>query len=383
MKNKTFFSIKETAGIMTSVLPVALSMAVCAGMGVFTGAVFACIAALICGTVDEKKQMPAYASFLIITFAFKEFGSATASLSVIICGLLLAFSGPFFNKAKEKLDNLPDNPVIGTIMLLCSLTVTILFTTDYFSIGATGNTNREIIESYISLGFHPNWRGVLYGTIVMVIMITFPRKFKKTTKIISAAFMALIITTTLNLFLNPSDMITSIREIGAVLFSEYKDVILLPILSSKPSLLHSIVCGISLYLICFLMLLQNNSKKSDFILSGIINCASGFVTCMPVPKITEKKNLLNGVIASLLTGLIFFVFQDYIARIPVHSCAVVLIVGAWQSVKWSEVKKAFSSTLNIFIFAVIIIFGLLKSFEFIPVYALAALSVYSNATKKY
>ncbi len=85
----------------------------------------------------------------------------------------------------------------------------------------------------------------------------------------------------------------------------------------------------------------------------------------------------------MLTGLIFFVFQDYIARIPVHCCAVVLIVGAWQSVKWSEVKKAFSSTLNIFIFAVIIIFGLLKSFEFIPVYALAALSVYSNATKKY
>lgn len=382
MKNKTNFSVKEIAYIFSSTLPMALSMAVCAGMGAFAGAVFACIAALICGTVDKKKQMPVYATFLIITYSFKEFGASAASLSIVICGILLAFSGLFYKKAKEKLDNLPNNPVIGTVMLLCAVIVTVLFTTDYFGIGATGNTSREIIASYISLGFHPNWRGVLYGTIVMVVMITFPRKFKQASKAVNAAFIALIITTALNFWLNPSDMISAIRETGELSFNEYKNSIVLPVFNSNISVIYSVICGISLYLTCFYMHLQNeNCKKSDFIIGGIANCVSGFVTCMPIPNISRKNKLLNGIIASLLTGLIFLVFQDFIARIPVHSCAVVLIVGAWQSVKWSEVKKAFSSALNIFLFAVIIILGLFKGFVFVPIYAVAALCIYSHETK--
>lgn len=382
LNNKTNLFIKETVHTVTSVLPLALSMSVCAGMGAFSGAVFACIAALICGTVEEKKQMPAYASFLIVTYAFKEFGSSTVSLSILICGILLIISALFYNKAKEKLDDIPNNPVTGTVMLLCALTVTILFTTDYFGIGATGNTVKDIIASYISLGFHPNWRGVLYGTIVMVVMITFPRKFKKANKIINAAFIALIITTLLNLFLNPSDMITSINEVGTISFSEYKNNILLSAFKSNQSLLYAFVCGISLYLTCFYMLLQNEScQKSDFIFGGIANCAAGFITCMSVPNITKKSRFSNGVIASLLTGIIFFVLHDFIERIPVHSCAVILIVGVWQSIKWSEVKKVFSSALNIIIFAVIIILGLVKSFAFVPVYALAALLFYSYKAK--
>lgn len=382
MKNKSVSFIKETSFTLTSVIPVAFSMGICSGMGAFAGAVFACIAALICGTVEEKKQMPAYASFLIVTYAFKEFGASTASLSIIICGVLLVFSGLFANKAKEKLDKLSDNPVTGAVMLSCALAVTVLFTTDYFGIGATGNTVREMIESYLSLGFHPNWRGVLYGTIVMVVMITFPRKFKKLSGIISAPFLALILTAALNFLLNPSDMISAIREIGALSFSEYDNDIFLPAFGSGTRIIYSVLCGISLYLTCFYMYLQNeNRKKSDFIIGGVASCVSGFVTCMAIPTVAKKEKLLNGVVASLLTGLIFFAFKDFIARIPVHSCAVVLIVGAWQSVKWSEVKKAFSSTLNIFIFAVIIIFGLFKGYVFVPLYAIVALRFFSYETK--
>lgn len=382
MNNKTNISIKEIANITTSVMPVALSMAVCAGMGAFAGAVISCIYALICTTVDIKKQMPLYASFVILTFLFKEFGASTASLSIVICGVLLAVSSLFYNKIKEQIQNYSNCSVEGTVMLLCALTVTILFTTDYFGIGATGNISKEMIESYLSLGFHPNWRGVLYGTIVMVVMITFPRKFKKGSKIINSAFIALIITTALNYFLNPSDMISAINEIGPVSFTEYKNSIFIPLFNNKPSVFYSVIGSISLYLIGFYILLQNeNCKKTDFISSGISNCITGFGTCMITPNITKKHKLINGLFASLLIGVIFLVFNNFISRIPVHSCAVVLIVGAWQSVKWSEVKKIFSSALNIFVFAVIMIFGLLKGFIFVPVYALTALIIHKNEPK--
>ncbi len=378
MNNRVNLSIKETVSVLSNIVPVVFSMAVCAGMGAFASTVFACLAALICTVVEEKQQMPLYVSLLVITYTFKEFGASTAALSIVICGILLATSALFYKKIKNKLGKLQDNPIVGAVMLSCALTVTVLFTTDYFGIGATGNTAKEMISSYLSLGFHPNWRGVLYGTIVMVIMITFPRKFKKATKVVSAAFIALIFTTVLNLFLNPSDMITAIREAGTLSFNEYKSSILLPVLNSKPSVLFSLFSGTSLFITYFYMIIQNkNCKKSDFITCGILNCIFGFGTCMPIPNTVKKNKVLNGVLACVLTGIIFFVFHDFIARIPVHSCAVVIIVGAWQSVKWSKVKKIFSSVLNIFIFVCILVFGLFGGYHFVPISALVAFGIYS------
>lgn len=376
MKSKIY--LKDTASIITTVLPIALSMAVCMGAGAIAGAVFACVAALIGFTVEEKKQMPYYVSFLLLTYAFREFGPSTASLSILICSALLLISTLFYKKAKSLLESSENNAAFAAVMLATALTVTILFTTDYFGIGATGNTSTDIIKSYLSLGFHPNWRGVLYGTIVMVIMITFPRKFKKTTKIINASFIALIITTLLNYLLNPSDMITAIRESGELTFSDYQSNVFAPLLNSQPDILKSILCGISLYLTSLYMILQNEDcNKSDFILVGLTNCITGFGTCMISLDKIKKNKIISRIAASIIIALLFFVCKDFIARIPVHSCAVVLIVGAWQSVKWGEIKKAFSSPVNIFIFAIIVIFAIAKGFEFAPIYALLAI-VFTN-----
>lgn len=361
MKSKTNFSIKDTFSILSNITPLVFSMAVCAGMGAFAGAVFACIACLVSAVTEPKKQMPLYLSLLIITYTFKEFGASTLALSMVICGIFLLIASFFFKKSELNAENFINSPVVGGIMLSCALTVTIIFTTDYFGIGATGNTAKEMISSYLSLGFHPNWRGVLYGTIVMVIMITFPRKFKKATKVISAAFIALIVTTILNLFLNPSDMITAIREAGAFSFEDYKNTLILPIFNSKPHILYSIFCGLSLFFTYSYLLLQNRfCNNSENISYGITN------------RIT----------ASVLTAIIFFALQGFIARIPVHSCAVVLIVGAWQSVKWSEVKKTFLSVWGILIFIIILISGLYRGFTWVPAYAFVLYRSYFALTSR-
>ena len=238
-----------------------------------------------------------------------------------------------------------------------------------------------MIASYLSLGFHPNWRGVLYGTIVMVVMITFPRKFKKATKIFSASFIALIISTLLNLFLNPSDMITAIREAGTLSFDSYK-LILFPIFNSEVKIIWALVSGISLFLTYFSLIVKNDkTEKANIITCGISNCILGFASCMPVPTVIKKENLLNRIISSLLTGFIFLIFNDFIARIPVHACAVVLIVGVWQSVKWNEVKKIFSSLSSVIMFIIILISGLFNSYALVPLCAFICFILYSSVNK--
>ncbi len=384
MKNKVNLSVKDISSVLTNVIPIVFSMAVCSGFGAFAGAVYACIASLIFNVTDEKQRIPLYVSLLIITFTFKEYGILTVSVAIVVCGILIALSGLFYDKLKDKINTFSNSPVIGAVMISCAITTTIIFTTDYFGIGATGNTANEMIASYLSLGFHPNWRGVLYGTIVMVVMITFPRKFKKATKIINASFIALIISTILNLFLNPSDMITAIRETGTLSLDNYKNL-LFPVFNSEINILYAVISGISLFFTYFLLILKNDkSDKSDFIVCGISNCLLGFASCMPVPNVTKKENLPNRIIASLLSGCIFLIFNGFIARIPVHACAVVIIVGVWQSVKWSEVKGIFASFLSVIIFVVILISGLLKGYTLVPICAFICFILYSivNKTKQ-
>lgn len=340
--NKSSFT-KETLSIFTKTFPLALSMGICAGTGAFSGIVFSFIAALFAAKTEEKKMMPVYISLLIATYTFKSFGSCALSVAVVFSGILLIISAFAYDKIKVFFQS----PAVACAMLAGALCITILFTTDYFGIGATGISPREMIASYLSLGFHPNWRGVLYGTIVMVIMITFPRKFKKLSVTVNPAFIALVVTLLLNLFLNPSYMISAIKETGDLAFNDYKSAVLLPIIIQPSSMVHGLISGIALYIPCFFSLAMNESSKSDFLKIGITNAALGFTTCSAVNSTLKKNNLAQGLTAAVLTAVLAFVFKDYIARIPVHSCAVVLIVGAWQSVKWSELKKVFTTPSGI------------------------------------
>ena len=340
----------ETISRFTGIFPLVLSMCVCVGMGTMTGVIFACIAILLSAVYQQKQMMPVYTSFLIAVYTLKMHGPSALSAAVVFCGILLIASAPVY----EKIIKYFHSPALPSAMLATALSVTVLFTTDYFGIGATGEIPKTMIESYLSLGFHPNWRGVLYGTVVMVIMITFPRKFKKSSKVLNAAFLGLVATVLLNLWLNPSDMITAIREAGIFSFSDYKSTFVLPVLAESSAVLKGILCGFALYFTVFCSVSLSSSDKKDYTLCGASNAFLGFLTCSFLPTGITRKNYPSSFAAAILAGLFAFIFKDYIARIPVHSCAVVLIVGAWNSVKWSELKNVFKDPKGIVCLAAVV-----------------------------
>lgn len=337
MKTKALTFLKDSVSVITAVFPVAFSIGVCSGMGAFSGAVFSFLAALMIQKTEQKKQMPIYIAFLIGVFTFKTYGAATLSVAVAISSLLI-IAASFF---KDKISRLFETPVIPSVMLSGALAVTVLFTTDYFGIGATGNTPAEMISSYLSLGFHPNWRGVLYGTIVLVVMITFPRKFKNLSKTLNASFIALIGVTLLNLLLNPADMISAIRESGTL---SVTDSYIFPVRKAEISLFGAIICGIAMFFPCFFAM--HTEKSSKIRENACVSVITGINTCMPVLTPINRSNVLFNFISATVMGILVYFGQDFISRIPVHACAVVLIVGAWQSVKFSELKKCFSHPIN-------------------------------------
>ncbi len=333
---------KDTLYYLTNYFPLAFSFAICFGLRATVGILLSCIAIIFAPDLNNKKIMPIYISFLILGCNLPNaFGAS------LICGVLLIISAFF----RDKLNKLFCSPVISGIMLATALTVTVLFTTDYFGIGATGKNVTEMIRSYISLGFHPNWRGVLYGTIVLVLMITFPRKFKTISMFVSAPFIALIFTLILNLFLNPSDMMTAINEIPYSDTEWLKEYIV-----NRTNInfnIDTVICGFSLFIMCFYALSTNeNSTRNDYILSGAANSLISGLLGLPLPYgINRKNNTLPArLIAVTLLLFLFFLFNDTVLRIPVHSCAVVIIVGAWESVKWKDIKNTFCGILPILCF---------------------------------
>lgn len=310
-------------------------MGVCSDAGILRMSFAAVIVSLFIDEVDSKSLIPTLFNFLILSFVFSSFGSIAATVSLLSAAIVLCF-GHYISQKTNKIRN---SSVISGLMLGTAIVMTVMQTTNYFGIGASGLTPREMIASYLSLGFHGNWRGVLYGTITMVILITFPRKFKTASKIISPMFISLAVSLGLNYFLNPPDMITAINEAGPFTFEYSTNITLSGIVVS---ILLGIVTGLSdIY-----SMSCNNYSKKEYLTTGIINIFLSPIMCFVPKKI--NKSIIQGIPAALILALFIIIFKDNLARIPVHSCAVILIVSAWENVKWKRVKNAFTSgVLNI------------------------------------
>lgn len=356
--------LSESSYIFTFIFPLALSMAVCSGIGVAGGLFATVIACLLISVKKTRLIMPVFSAYLIVAETFRQYGAATTSAAVGLTGILLiavALSGFDFKKVVFK-------PVLIAVMMASALSVTVLETTLYFGIGATGNTVGEMIESYRSLGFHPNWRGILYGTIVMVIMITYPRKFKKADGIVRAPFIGLAFSLLLNYFLNPADMKSAIAEIGTYSFSPSE--ILFPAFKGDMSFIGIITSGFALFVILAYSVSIESNEGDDYAVTGGANLLSSFFmgAFVPICSGNHKKISLTGIPAAVLTIIVIVIFRDVIARIPVASCAVILIVGAWQSVRWSEIKKAFidvpSLACLIAVTAFMLLFGAVRGMLF-------------------
>lgn len=313
-------------------MPIAVSMAVCSNITAIAFLISALLYSFLYVRNNKKVPMQVYLAFLIINQAASVNGLETALIGIAICLILFGISAFF----KDKLKELISPAVTSAVMLSTAFSMTALQTTNYFGIGATGNTVVEIFKNYRSLGFHPNWRGILYGTIVMVIMITFPRKFKKLSMIIKAPFIALLFVMLLNIVLIPKNMISPIAEAGKISFNGFNIFEI-----SNINILYSVLCGFSLFACLFTLL---NSKNEAI-------------------ETSSTASVLSKRLVGILPLAVCIPLSIPFARTPVAACAVVFIVGGWQSVKWGEFKKAFISPISIIAFVLSIAATVLTDFS--------------------
>ncbi len=237
--------------------------------------------------------------------------------------------------------------VLGGLSLSLAFSVTALLTTHYFGIGAEGFTVIEILKTYRSLGFHPNWRGVFFGTITLFCMITYPFKFRKANKYLPAECFSLLLPLILNFILNPQIEYTPINELTANFdFITKSDLsFFLPSFSTEFdfSMQSYVNAFISAFSIGALLLLFN-SKDARKDSTGVASILNGIQGGFPVRNYKIRGYSLTSAIVSvfLITYACFFL-DDILMRIPLHSAAVVLIVNAWKQVPFSKLTVGFKN----------------------------------------
>ena len=350
--------------------PFSLAAGVCSGFGL-TGGFLTALLCGIFGILCSRAFFPTWLTLLPVYWLAFRYGAGCAGAAVLLGG---AFTFLWTLLPRGARDSFSDPAVRAGFLPAAAFVTTALQTTHYFGIGAVGGTVREIIADYISLGFHPNWRGILYGTIALVLLITYPRKFKTLCKKISPAFAVLLIVLPLQLLLVPDAVHSPINEIGRLQLREIAGGAFLRG-SFTPAAIPAILCSaLSLALLTAPALTDNRARQ----LSGLQLC-TGFLGGVPCTADNGSRSRLCACVCAVLSAALYFV--PGLHRMPVHALAVILIVTAWQTVTWSDLRMAFSGARNILCFLCAALLPILAGVHY-AVPLLAALCAWTKSEKK-
>lgn len=318
----------------------ALAACSCLSMNVY----YALITTIFCAaaSVSLDKKILAVNTFLIVPLIFVagtvgKGGLPLAVLAGSVLFLLLSLSPKEIGFSPE---------VRAGAGFGLAFSVTALLTTYYFGIGATGAYTFEILKNYHYLGFHPNWRGVFYGTITLFAMITYPRKFKKLSKYLPAEVFSVAVPLLLNLFLNPDGETTPILEVGALsdmkALSGFKAFFPIADFSAVSEGENILLVLKGAFAIAVIFALFKPLQKKNSIVSASQGSVSSLFGGLPATESEITVYTPVSAVAALAVTTLFSVFcPALISRIPLHSLAVVFIVSAWKSVEFRLAAPAF------------------------------------------
>ena len=319
------------AGLTGAMLLGSYALCTAASVGLGLWNVFFCI--VICSLFSVKLKNKIYAPdvFLLIPVHYVVSECGSYYLPVCIVGGVIIY----YLLSKIIKRNHRINSVIAWATLILALVATIILTNQYFGIGASGSTAIEMLKSYRSLGFHPHFRGLLYGTITLFAMITYPFKFRKLNKTLPAEFMTLLIPLILNLFLNPEKSLTTVNEIDT-----FKIPFEFPKVFEEVNILPIILGCLYFGFVLFLRSNENNIPRNT-----LTNLTSSVLSFLPARQFDISSYSLVSAITTIIASCsILFLFPDILARIPMLCVGALLIVSAWQQVPYKNLSLLFKKS---------------------------------------
>ena len=334
MKKETLREVGTGVSSALYISAFALACCACAGISAVTALLVCAAAQLFLLKSDSGIFTPDAFALLAMLYAFKCGGASSAALSILTAlAVYLLMRAVFRGRAGDMFASV--RPGLIMCFALCG---TVLFTTDYFGIGASGADVTDMLSSYRSLGFHPNFRGLLPGTITLVLMITYPRKFKRLKGHIPTAFAALLVPSVLMALLYGDAAFSPLNELSS-LASAPDTGSLIPLgLLTAADIPCAVLTGVGTAAYLFM---REKGGAPQLVAGNLLAAAASPILLVRTDYPENMRQSPVSRVTAFAVLALSAVLSPYIfARIPIHSLAVVLIASLWHAVPWGELVRS-------------------------------------------
>ncbi len=338
-------------------LPLALAFGVSSGADAAAGMVTAIVAGIVIavlGGASYQISGPTGAMAAILLSVSAQYGVSGVLMAGFLSGIILIVAA--LCKVGKLVSYLP-SPVITGFTSGIAIIIALGQIDNFFGTTSVGeNATQKIISYFNGKGdFTPNLWAVMFGVLVMVIMIVYPKKWNA---VVPSSLVGIIVALVVNMIAFPDGVVAEVGDIPRSLITkdslivngfDLSDItsLIMPAISvAALGMIESLLCGAS----AGKMKGERLDAQRELIAQGIGNMVIPLLGGVPATAAIARTSVaiksggqtrIVSVVHSVVLILSMFLLGGVMSRIPLAALAGVLMVTAFRMNEWHAIKSIF------------------------------------------
>ncbi len=334
-------------------LPLALAFGVSSGATAAAGLVTAVIAGVVIGGLSGASFQisgPTGAMTAILITIAAKYGMQGILLASFLAGCILIAAGIL--KLGKIIYFIPSSVITGFTSGIAVI-IALGQLDNFFGVKSEGELAITKVLSYFTSGFDMNWQAALIGSMVILIMIIWPKRWNAR---VPSSLVALAVVLIFNYFAKfdvslvgeiPKSLFLNERmSFSTLMNSEIWDFVIPSFSIAALAMIESLLCGAS----AGKMKNEKLNGDRELIAQGVGNVLIPFFGGVPATAAIARTSVaiksgcetrLAGIIHALVLLLSMFVLAPVMSSIPLSALAGVLIVTAWRMNDWENIHYIF------------------------------------------
>ncbi len=338
-------------------LPLALAFGVSSGADAASGLVTAIVAGIVIGILSGASYQisgPTGAMAAILLSVSAKYGITGVLTAGFLSGAILIIAAVC--RVGKLVSYLPA-PVITGFTSGIAIIIALGQIDNFFGTHSVGENQIAKIGSYFSGtgSFNPNWWAVMFGGLVVLIMIVYPKKWNA---VVPSSLVGIIVALIVNMVFFEQGTVAEVGAIPSSLitddsiirkgfdFGNITNLIMPAVSIAALGMIESLLCGAS----AGKMKGERLDASRELIAQGIGNMVIPLLGGVPATAAIARTSVaiksggqtrLVSVFHSVVLILSMFLLGGVMSRIPMAALAGVLMVTAFRMNDWAAIKSIF------------------------------------------
>lgn len=338
-------------------LPLALAFGVSSGADAASGLVTAIVAGIVIGVLSGASYQisgPTGAMAAILLSVSAKFGITGVLTAGFLSGAILIIAAVC--RVGKLVSYLPA-PVITGFTSGIAIIIALGQIDNFFGTHSVGENQIEKIGSYFSGtgSFEPNWWAVMFGGLVVLIMVVYPKKWNA---VVPSSLVGIIVALIVNMVFFEQGTVAEVGAIPSSLITDDSIIrkgfdlanitsLIMPAVSiAALGMIESLLCGAS----AGKMKGERLDASRELVAQGIGNMIIPLLGGVPATAAIARTSVaiksggqtrLVSVFHSVVLILSMFLLGGVMSRIPMAALAGVLMVTAFRMNDWAAIKSIF------------------------------------------